>query len=515
MPQRALVLLLCAHIAHAEPGPPTRVARFDRNGYLLPAGAVARLGVPPALNGLTADLAWTADGTQFVAADWTSITRFDAATGRPIESLKLDTLHRSLFASLDRDGRTLFRATGPDCTLHDAATGGRLAGFEVFPPSLDDPARAVQSLSLSADHRFLAGLLGPRGGPAVAWRYDLGHRKSVRILADWANLRAVRLSPDGRRAYAVAGSDPATLIGHDLRTGRDLWAVKLDRSGTVLGTFGEPDRANLMNPALSPDGRRVAVQRNVQNNPDIWLIDSARTTRFTFDPGRELYPTWSPDGSRIAFASSQADGGLYQRASNGAASSDEQLATGYEQIKFPKFPTDWSKDGLMYFAVNPKTQPDLWVLSMDGDRKPFLFLGTNFSETWGRFSPDGRWVVYQSNESRRFEIYVRPFPAPGRQWSVSTSGGAYPRWSPNGKELYYVAPDGTLLAASVAANGDPPDVGKPVALFRTRIVAGGAFLVGSRQQYDVDSDGRFLINVETESSPPPITLVLNWKPAVK
>jgi Tol biopolymer transport system component len=119
-------------------------------------------------------------------------------------------------------------------------------------------------------------------------------------------------------------------------------------------------------------------------------------------------------------------------------------------------------------------------------------------------------VTYQSNESGRYEIYARPFPGPGGQSTVSTSGGVYPRWSPDGKELFYLAPDGRLMAAQVVT-GTTLNAAAPVALFQTRIVGGGASIVGSRQQYDVASDGRFLINVATESAPQPITLILNWQ----
>ena len=140
------------------------------------------------------------------------------------------------------------------------------------------------------------------------------------------------------------------------------------------------------------------------------------------------------------------------------------------------------------------------------------FLGTASNEPWGQFSPDGRWVAYQSNESGRFEIYVRPFPGPGGRATVSTSGGIHPRWSRDGKELFFLAPDGTLTSARIVVTGQTIEAGVPVALFQTRIVGGGGNLAGYRQQYDVAPDGRFLINVGLESDPPPITLLSNWKP---
>jgi hypothetical protein len=174
---------------------------------------------------------------------------------------------------------------------------------------------------------------------------------------------------------------------------------------------------------------------------------------------------------------------------------------------------DWSPDGrFILFSTNaPQTSFDLWVLPTEGDRKPQLFVNTSFEERQGQFSPDGRWVAYQSNESGRFEIYVRPFPKSDGQWQISAGGGVSPRWRRDGKELFYIAPDGRLMAAPVAIGRDSFEPGTPVALFPTRIVGGGVSLFAA--QYDVAPDGRFLINVSQEEAvTSPITLLLNWPP---
>jgi Tol biopolymer transport system component len=175
--------------------------------------------------------------------------------------------------------------------------------------------------------------------------------------------------------------------------------------------------------------------------------------------------------------------------------------------------TDWSADGrfILYFSLDPQTSWDLWVLPLQGDRKPFIFLKTDFDERAARFSPDGRWVAYHSNESGRFEIYVRPFPGPGGQWQVSTAGGIYPNWAPNGRELYYVAPDGSLMATPIAANGAAITPGRPQELFRARIVGGGSD-AGFGLTYVVARDGRFLINTALDEAASPITLLQNWRP---
>ena len=158
---------------------------------------------------------------------------------------------------------------------------------------------------------------------------------------------------------------------------------------------------------------------------------------------------------------------------------------------------------------------DLELLPLQGDHKPQLFLHSEFNKSGNRFSPDGRWVSSQSFDSTgRQEIYVRPFPGPGGVWQVSTNGGTGARWRKDGKELYYIAPDGKLMAVPIATQGDKLIPGTPVALFQTRIVFGG---VGSgRSQYDVAPDGRFLINttIDTNGSSA-ITLLQNWKPPSK
>jgi hypothetical protein len=149
-----------------------------------------------------------------------------------------------------------------------------------------------------------------------------------------------------------------------------------------------------------------------------------------------------------------------------------------------------------------------------GDRKPYPFLSTAFAEQNGVFSPDGKWVAYQSNESGRDEVYVRPFPGPGGQWQVSTGGGSVPRWRADGKELYYLAPDFKLMAAAVAVQGASFAPGTPEALFQTRAATTG--IGDSRQPYDVARDGRFLIDTELESaSTEPIHLLQNWRPPAR
>jgi hypothetical protein len=178
------------------------------------------------------------------------------------------------------------------------------------------------------------------------------------------------------------------------------------------------------------------------------------------------------------------------------------------------WPLSWSPDGrfVLYSRADVKTGVDLWALPMTGESKPFTVVQGALDQRGGEFSPDGRWLAYESNESGRFEVYVRPFPEPGGKWQVTSAGGTQPRWRRDGRELYYVAPDTRLMAVSVAAGADGKtfNLGVPVPLFQTRLATGANVLPG-RAQYAVAPDGRFLLNtIVDNTAPSPITVVVNW-----
>ena len=351
-------------------------------------------------------------------------------------------------------------------------------------------------------------LLFVRQGALLAQRLDLARRTLSGEPITMAGAVAVQpingaggFSASDRGVIAYRAGNPAGT--------RLSW---FDRAGNALGILGAPDQVGVSNLMLSPDGRRVAVERTLQNETGVWVLDSIRQMRFTGGSGGDttLYPIWSTDGSRIAF--------LAGRPGSLKISVRPSAGGGHEEVLFEspesKILNDWSPDGrfLLYYGLDSKTGADLWVLPVEGKRVPFAFLKSEANELHGQFSPDGRWVAYQSTESGRYEIYVRPFPGPGGQFPISTAGGVYPRWSPNGKEMYYIAPDAKLMAVPIAATATAFEAGTPTALFQTRRVGGGSNVVGRSHQYDVAPDGRFLINVEAGSGAPPITLILNWKP---
>jgi len=179
-----------------------------------------------------------------------------------------------------------------------------------------------------------------------------------------------------------------------------------------------------------------------------------------------------------------------------------------------KWTQDWSRDGryLLYREQDPKTGFDLKALAMTGsERTTIPVANTRFEERYGQFSPDGRWVAYATDESGQFEIVVQPFPHATEKWPVSTGGGSQPRWRADGKELYFIASDGTLMATSIIASGSRLEVGAPAVLFHARF-QGGSTANPAKHQYAVSRDGRFLINRPTEDATlSPITLILNWR----
>src|SRR4029453_5598098 len=231
-------------------------------------------------------------------------------------------------------------------------------------------------------------------------------------------------------------------------------------------------------------------------NKDIWLIELARgvESRLTSDPSMEDFPVWSPDGSLIAFSSYRGRSNIYQKLSSGAGEVEELFKSGENKTVM-----DWSADGrfILYRTHGGKTRMDIWVLPTFGDRKPYPLLQSEFGELWARFSPDGRWVAYVSNETGGQEVYVQEFQGSGGKVLVSTGGGNRPSWRGDGKELFYIS-GGKLMAVDVKVVGSNFEAGVPRVLFE----------IPRSDGFEVSGDGqRFLIPVPVEeTSPTPITV---------
>jgi dipeptidyl aminopeptidase/acylaminoacyl peptidase len=284
-----------------------------------------------------------------------------------------------------------------------------------------------------------------------------------------------------------------------------------DRSGRQLEVWGTS--ADYLFPRLSPDGRRAAVDLVDSGTlrRDVWLLDRERRaqSRLTSDPGSASSPNWSPDGRRVVYSSGRkGPGDLY-----------EKLAAGFEEEKLLlespaiKAPTDWSPDGRSIAFMSTereneetekeeKRNSDLRVLSV-ADRKAVPYLKTPFNERAGQFSPDGRWIVYSSDESGREEIYVQSFPAPGEKRRISTGGGSLPRWRRDGKEILYVVSGRALMSVEVKT-APAFEAGPPRRLFEVPMA--------STFYYDVTPDGlHFLAALSVGEEPSTsLTLVRDW-----
>ena len=328
--------------------------------------------------------------------------------------------------------------------------------------------------------------------------------------------QALRNPVNGRAMFSVSENGVLALRTGGLALSQLIW---YDRAGRQLGIVTPTGNYNA--PSLSPDEKRVAVSRvdfQTISASDIWLIDLARGAqiRFTTDLAGDTFPAWSPGGDRIAFVSTR--GGLtsiYQKASGGTGA-EEALVTSGEL----KYNPDWSPDGrfILYAQLNPTTNVDLLLLPLSGERKPEPFLQTNFIEAQGRFSPDGRWVAYVSNETGQFEVYVQGFPAAGGKVPVSTGGGSQPQWRADGRELYYYTPDRKLMGVEVSGEGLTFKVGAARPLFAIRV--GGAGVdrgFPGNGYYTPARDGkRFFVAGSPEvPEPQQITVVLNWTADLK
>src|SRR5438445_146682 len=304
-------------------------------------------------------------------------------------------------------------------------------------------------------------------------------------------------SNSGVLAYQEGGSSPISRL---------TW---YDRHGKVLGTVGPPD--DYEDPRLSPDGRQIAVTRR---DPDtgisnIWLYDvtSNAPTRFSYFPTFDHIPSWSPDGKRIVFDSNR----------NGAADIYVKAFGGEETVLFQspaiEQPTDWSPDGsrIIFQTYDLATRWDLWMFSL-ADHRAAPLLREPANEKEGQLSPDGKWIVYTSDEAGRPDVYVSRFPSMTGRWQISSTGGggSQPRWRHDGREIFFLSSDRKMMSAEVRTSGADFTSLVPQALFQTR-----ARYTGERC-YDVSADGqRFAVNSMVLDQPvSPIVVVLNW-PALR
>jgi Tol biopolymer transport system component len=436
--------------------------------------------------------AWSADGTiVFAPTTVTSLFQVPASGGKLTAATALEspgqTNHRRPFF-LPTSRQFLFYAIGP-------------GQADVYLGSLDrktlkrvTPANTSAQL-LGSDH-----IVFVQQGALVARRFDVSRGEATGDplkIADAGGAGSgatpgFSASAAGSLAYRIAKATPARMTWFD-----------------YAGSASTQD-ADLNAPNLSPDGRYVAYDRTIDGNRDVWIMDLVRggTTRFTTNAAIDGYPVWSSDGSHLAFHSQRKGTfDIWTKRFDGAAGTEEILLEGPDN----EWPISWSKDGrfLLYQRSDRNYESsDLFALPMTGsDRTALVVANTSAEERMGEFSPDGRWIAYQTSESGQPEIVVRGFPESKAIMHVSTAGGVAPRWRADGKEIYFVALDGTMMVVRLTTAGQTITLGAPEPLFATHI-----FSQVFTYQYAVGSSGRFLVNNRQPGDASPITLLLNWKP---
>jgi eukaryotic-like serine/threonine-protein kinase len=444
--------------------------------------------------------AWNKDGVIVFGAGSTPIFKIAADGGTPVAITQLPQkqgTHRN--PRFLPDGRHF---------LYWGVNGG-VETRAVYVATIDgsEPPRKIIDSEVAAEYLPSGKLLFFRDGRLFAQPFDA---KTLTLSGTPALVAEDVLLTPGLNIAAFSASATGT-IAYRSGAPEERQLVWFDRTGKALEMIGMPDKAAPDGVSLSPDGQHVAMTRSVNGNMDVWIMDISRgaLSRFTSEAWRQRWPQWSPDGRGIVFgAVANGSYDLYRK----------ELVDGAEQMQLTtpdsKTPSDLSADGrfLLFTNQDPKTDQDLWVLPLKPLQTPFPVVRTAFQEKMGQFSPDLKWIAFQSNESGRFEIYVQAFPGPGTKIQISVGGGTQVRWRRDGKTLFYIGPDETLKEVPLRSKSSGNiELAPPVSLFRTRL--GTPADPGFIQEYAVSADGnRFLMNVVTrEQTASPISIILNQR----
>jgi Tol biopolymer transport system component/predicted Ser/Thr protein kinase len=465
-------------------------------------------GVPTTIcdvqqSGVNAGGAWSSDGRILIGGITLGLSQVSLLSGKV--SI-LTTADASEFAH--RWPRML-----PGGRFIYYAQGNKAESSGVYAASLAKPADRVRLASTDSNALFVpdvdrkAYLLWLRGGTLAAQQFDAN---TLRLIGDLNLIAGPLGSSSGGLMNVVVSRTGLLLYGPSSALTQHTW---FDRTGKQLGAVEEPDEYSMFR--LSPDGRHIAAVRG-KDVTELWMTEVVRGTssRFTFSRDSSGSPIWSPDGQTIVFASGSPQN-LFRKQANGAGS--EQRITQGPNIQLPM---DWSGDGrwILYAEVTPSTQRDLWILPVlpDGrlpnNAEPRPYLRTPANEIGGRFSPEPspRWVAYQSDETGRYEIYIRTFPKPQGKFQISTNGGRYAQWGAGGRELFYVSPTNRLMVVTLKLGRDSVEPSTPRELFPMASVDSYFF-----RPYDTAPDGQRFLVLTPQQSSQPLTVIVNWPALLK
>ncbi len=437
-------------------------------------------------------------------------------------------------------GKSIIFSSGLPPTLREVAANGgssqpmmrpevlETGGANIFPAFITGPdgsARAVVfTVGSPADQQIVIvdlqtderRRIGPGAFPAwdprgyLLYQSDGGAPGLWAMPFSWETLEpsgpAVLIDPGGGGAGVSADGVLVYADAAGLTGGQQL--VWRDRAGRAVGTIGRP-QGRIRHPALSSDERYVAVEGTEDDNNDIWIHDTltGARTRLTYDPAVETSPVWRPDGSGLAYRfDREGNADIFERPRDRSTESQALLATPRTEL-----PSSFSPDGetLVYAVSDPETRYDIWIAEGSPENARPLLL-TPFNEVSGVVSPGGRWMAYCSDDSGRYEVYVRRFPDGGSRRQISEDGGCQPRWSRNGRELFYVNAD-ALIAVEALAAGAEFQAGSRAELFRDPSLRSR---VPYRRTYDVSGDGRRFVTIRAVDEPSGrerrIRIVENW-----
>jgi serine/threonine protein kinase/Tol biopolymer transport system component len=438
--------------------------------------------------------AWSADGVILFTPknNASPLFRVSAAGGAPsaVTTIDADKLLIHVFPSFLPDGRHfLYLSQSPNGSQRNLELG-----------SLDSKDRQ-NLMGVGSNAQYARGqILFINGTTLLARPFDavrLGFTGDAVPLAD--DIREPVATLRGGTTFAV--SDNGVLVYRPTQQVQLEW---VDRTGKRLGVLGKPfEESGGGFLSLAPNGVQAAIEATSAGNADLVLLDTAGRTRFTADREIDAYAVWSADGRRIVFNSRRKGHlDLYEKAVSDPIGSETLLLADSSD----KFPTSWSPDGryVLYASRSATTASDLWILPLGGERKPYPFRRTPFSEGNGMFSPDGRWVAYTSDELGQSEVFIAPFPDAGTRYRISTAGGFTPQWRNDGKEIFYAA-DGKIMSAPLTLRGDSIGDGLVNPLFDLPASVSASY------SWDVTADGqRFLVKEPADESTASLTLLVNW-----